>query len=215
MARQRMIKPQFWSSPTLCNCSLQARLLFVASWNYADDEGRMLWDCRLLRVFAFPLDDISLADVQKWMDELEGADLVVKYTTKDAKLTYGYIRNFLEHQKIEYARPSKHPDPFGESSVIIHRVKFRRVLFRSSLGELSPKRHYILILILLVRILLRSISLIHRRFTETSPKIQRTAVSKNSGTPTKNLLTVKNARRYGRGLVMRIKRRSCSTFPNT
>ena len=36
MARNRMIKPEFWSSETLMSISRDARLTFIGIWNFCD-----------------------------------------------------------------------------------------------------------------------------------------------------------------------------------
>ena len=39
MARIRSIKPQFWTSEQIADCSSNARLLFIGLWNFCDDCG--------------------------------------------------------------------------------------------------------------------------------------------------------------------------------
>ena len=34
MARIRSVKPELWTDPEFTECSLSARLLFIASWNF-------------------------------------------------------------------------------------------------------------------------------------------------------------------------------------
>lgn len=121
MARQRRIKPEFWSSRTISERSLMARLLFIATWNYADDEGRMQWDERLLRAFAFPMDDFSLKQVKSAMTELVDAGLIVEYSHDANGYKYAYIKNFHEHQTINRPQESALPKPsFSERSVNVH-----------------------------------------------------------------------------------------------
>lgn len=90
---------------------MSARLLFIALWNYADDEGRMQWDARLIRAFAFPLDDISIQDLLGWMDELVKVRLIVPYTANGLSNGYAYIRSWTEHQTINRPTPSRLPQP--------------------------------------------------------------------------------------------------------
>ena len=39
MARIRTVKPEFWTDRRVGECSPNARLLFIATWNFADDHG--------------------------------------------------------------------------------------------------------------------------------------------------------------------------------
>jgi hypothetical protein len=41
MARIRTIRPEFWTSEQVTECSMPARLLFIGLWNFCDDGGRM------------------------------------------------------------------------------------------------------------------------------------------------------------------------------
>lgn len=109
MARIRTIKPDFWTSETIGSLTPNARLLFICTWNHADDEGRLLWNPAYLRSIAFMYDDqISLDDVADMMQELKNAGLVVAYLNKK-KLAV--ILGFNEHQVINRPKPSKLPPP--------------------------------------------------------------------------------------------------------
>jgi len=39
MARNRIIKPEFWADAKVGRLSFGARLLYIAMWNFADDYG--------------------------------------------------------------------------------------------------------------------------------------------------------------------------------
>ena len=39
MARIRTVKPEFWASEQVMECSPIARLLFIGLWNFCDDAG--------------------------------------------------------------------------------------------------------------------------------------------------------------------------------
>lgn len=109
MPRIRTIKPEFWSSEAVGTRlpgpdGRQARLLFIALWNHAEDHGVARAAPALLRSVAFPYDeDVSAADVSRWLGMLERARLVVLYARNG--FSYAWIRGFVEHQKID--RPSK------------------------------------------------------------------------------------------------------------
>lgn len=113
MARIRTIKPEFWIDPTLIECSLSARLLFVGTWNFADDYGNL--EAHPLRIKAqiFPMDDIQ---VEPLIAELVDHGLLVAYEA-DGK-NYLHIKSFQRHQKIN--RPSQPQCPPFEPSVSTH-----------------------------------------------------------------------------------------------
>lgn len=107
MARIRTIKPEFWTSEQVLECSPIARLLFIGMWNFCDDGGNTVDSERTLKAQVFPADDISASDVRRLLDELSSNGLIVKYSNenKDFLHVTGW-----KHQKID--RPTlKHP-PF-------------------------------------------------------------------------------------------------------
>ena len=115
MPRIRSVKPEFFSSVPVGNCSPTSRLLFVALWCYADDEGRSVDDARIIRAFAFPLDDAILStDVDRMLNELQTAGLVTRYEVQGRK--YLSINNFSEHQHPKKKLHSKLPAP-GKATI--------------------------------------------------------------------------------------------------
>jgi hypothetical protein len=53
MARIRTIKPEFWEDDVIGSLSRDARLLFIATLNLADDEGLLRWSAAYLKASAF------------------------------------------------------------------------------------------------------------------------------------------------------------------
>jgi hypothetical protein len=76
VARIRTVKPEFWSDEKLAECSRDARLLFIGTWNFADDEGRMEYSPKRLKMQIFPGDTIDVAPL---VTELAHAGLVILY----------------------------------------------------------------------------------------------------------------------------------------
>lgn len=107
MARIRSIKPEFWSDPEVVACSPLARLLFVGSWNQADDFGVVKDDPERLRLQVLPADEV---DADALVDELVKHNLLLRLTTPDGVKVL-LIRTFCVHQKIDnravgrYGRP--------------------------------------------------------------------------------------------------------------
>ena len=79
MPRIRSIKPDFWDSADTARASLRTRLLYIAMWNWADDYG--IGDATPLRLigFAFPNDDIPVADYPRILSDVSGSFGVVYF----------------------------------------------------------------------------------------------------------------------------------------
>jgi hypothetical protein len=121
MARIRTIKPDFWTSEQVMDLKPLTRLLFIGLWNFCDDYGRSPVAPRTIRARIFPGDDISGADVQDMLNELNAAGLILFYSAEDKE--YFEITGWGKHQKID--NPSKNnlcPAPFAEGSQIIART---------------------------------------------------------------------------------------------
>jgi hypothetical protein len=108
--RIRTIKPEFWSSLTVSELPVAARLTFIGLWNYADDEGRGVFDPRLIRAAIWPLEDnVTVAKVQGHLDALTAARLITVYS--DGDRSYFSVTGWEEHQSISKPRPSRFPAP--------------------------------------------------------------------------------------------------------
>ena len=98
MARIRSIKPEFWTSEQVMECSPIARLLFIGLWNFCDDGGNHVDSERTIKAEIFPGDDIGSADVRRYLDELSSNGLIVYYTHENK----GYLHvTGWHHQKID------------------------------------------------------------------------------------------------------------------
>ena len=80
MARIRTIKPEFWSSEQIMECSTNARLLFIGLWNFCDDAGRIPFKPRQIKAQVFPGDDFSSQNILGMIQELSANGLVSVYT---------------------------------------------------------------------------------------------------------------------------------------
>ncbi|MES1993159.1 MAG: hypothetical protein V4457_06035 [Pseudomonadota bacterium] len=101
MARIRTIKPEFWVDEKIGECSTNARLLFIASWSFADDKGSLERSAKQLKAQAFPYDTI---DCEPLVQELLDAGLLIEYSGGDGKI-YLHVNHFSEHQRID--KPGK------------------------------------------------------------------------------------------------------------
>lgn len=104
MARIRTIKPDFWTDETLGECSPTSRLLFVGTWNLADDHGNLERSSKQLKAQLFPYDVI---DVEPHVQELLSAGVLIEYAVAGKK--YLHIKGFGRHQKVEKKSSPRHP----------------------------------------------------------------------------------------------------------
>lgn len=99
MARIRTIKPEFWDDEKIAEIPMQARLLFIGIWNFADDYGFITNSVKWIKAKVFPYDTLRDADVQTWLDALCKHRFLVRFG-EDGK-SYYVIRRFKDHQIID------------------------------------------------------------------------------------------------------------------
>jgi hypothetical protein len=100
MPRIRTIKPEFWTSPQVVHVPVPARLLFIGTWNFADDNGNLQHDAEKLKLQVFPADEIDVAPL---LDSLIAHGLLTEYSVSGRR--YLHIPGFRDHQVIN--RPSR------------------------------------------------------------------------------------------------------------
>lgn len=116
MARIRSIKPEFWTSEQVMDCSRDARVLFIGLWNFCDDAGRHKNSARQIKALIFPGDDdMSVDDVRRLIDELSANRLLTLYDAAGEQ--YLEISGW-HHQKIDRPKPSKIPPPDEVEQVV-------------------------------------------------------------------------------------------------
>lgn len=115
MPRIRTIKPEFFTSLTIADLPLTARLTFIGLWTQSDDEGRSVADARLIKAAIWPLDDRTTADVEGDLKILTEASLITHYKVGNRR--YFEVRGWGEHQKIN--RPSASKLPAVENGEIV------------------------------------------------------------------------------------------------
>ncbi|GAB5444940.1 MAG: hypothetical protein Fues2KO_52890 [Fuerstiella sp.] len=112
MARIRTVKPEFWVSEQVVECSITARLLFVGMLNFADDNGVHSASAKRLKMSIFPGDAFTTEQVEEWICELETNELVKRFEA-DGR-SWLWITGFSRHQRID--RPSKSQNPLPPGS---------------------------------------------------------------------------------------------------
>ncbi|HEX9639761.1 MAG TPA: hypothetical protein VGB13_00445 [Candidatus Krumholzibacteria bacterium] len=111
MARIRSIKPEYWQDQKLAaDLTRDQRLLYIALWNEADDEGRFIAHPRRLLGVTFPYDmDIGEPFIEDSLRALAATKRIVLYEVDGER--YGQLTKFGEHQRINRPTPSKLPSP--------------------------------------------------------------------------------------------------------
>ena len=115
MARNRMIKPEFWEDEKVGELSFGARLLFIGSLNYADDEGYLRWNPEYIQSSIFIYDKLSLKKIKSFMKELEILKIIEVFETKN-HFFVAKIKNFTKHQKISHPQQSKFSIDFEQKN---------------------------------------------------------------------------------------------------
>ncbi|WP_156960476.1 hypothetical protein [Amycolatopsis taiwanensis] len=107
MPRIRTIKPSFFRSEDVSALPLRARLTWIGLWTHCDDAGRTKDNVRLIKGDIWPLDDVSLADIEEDLETLAAHGRIVRYEVDGRR--YLEIVNWDDHQSIQKPTPSKIP----------------------------------------------------------------------------------------------------------
>jgi hypothetical protein len=105
--RIRTIKPSFFRSEDVAALPLRARLTWIGLWTHCDDQGRTKDNARLIKGDIWPLDDVSLADIEEDLETLAAHERIVRYTVGGRR--YLEVVNWHDHQSIQKPTPSKIP----------------------------------------------------------------------------------------------------------
>jgi hypothetical protein len=109
MPRIRTIKPSFFQSDDVSVLPLRARLTWIGLWTQCDDQGRTKDHVKLIKAAIWPLDNVSLADIEEDLTELANRGRIVRYAVGDQH--YLEVTNWSEHQAIQKKTPSRIPPP--------------------------------------------------------------------------------------------------------
>jgi hypothetical protein len=108
MSRIRTVKPEFWTSEQVMECSPLARLAFIGLWNFCDDHGVHPASCKTLKAEVFPADDLTAADVQALANELLQQALLIEFHA--AGRAWWFVTGW-HHQLINRPSKSRYPLP--------------------------------------------------------------------------------------------------------
>lgn len=107
MARIRTVKPELWTDPEFTECSLSARLLFIAMLNFASDYGVLPDKPRQLKMQCLPADN---CDIDALLDELIEHRFLVRREAPCGENVL-VIRTFSKNQKINRPSKGRYGDP--------------------------------------------------------------------------------------------------------
>lgn len=123
MARIRTVKPEFWTSEQVAECSPTARLLFIGLWNFCDDGGVHPDSPKRIKMEIFPADDLTVADIGRMVDELIQHGLLQRYSVDGE--SYLHVTGWSKHQKVD--KPNfRYPSPNAPGAVAENSPRGRR-----------------------------------------------------------------------------------------
>lgn len=110
MPRNRMIKTEFWDDEKLATISRDARLTYIALWNFSDNYGVVKGHHSWLKNNIYPYDEkLGLETFKKWLLELESLKRIIPFSQNGE--TYYYIPKFETHQTINRPSLQRNPEP--------------------------------------------------------------------------------------------------------
>lgn len=109
MARQRMVKPDFFDSESLAMCSFAARIAFIGLWCFSDDKGHTKAAIRKLRKQIFPNEDMADAEFEGLLSELEEVGCIKAYEVEGDHFIS--VPNFLTYQTVKNPSKTNIPEP--------------------------------------------------------------------------------------------------------
>jgi len=119
MPRNRIINLSIWSSKRLNRVSIESILLYIGVLNFADDYGALEFSSRQIWGNVFPYrDDISIKNVEKWIDELISSGVLMKVLVNGRD--YLLIYKWESYQKV--VNPSKRRHLNGDDQRELYRA---------------------------------------------------------------------------------------------
>lgn len=119
MSRIRTVKPEFWTSEQVVECSPTARLLFIGLWNFCDDHGAHPYSIKTIKMEVFPGDEIKLSAIENWVNELLKNGLLKSYHIEDKQylLVTGWHHQKIEKPNYKYPLPQNFDDQSATSQL--------------------------------------------------------------------------------------------------
>jgi DnaD/phage-associated family protein len=116
---RRMITSAIWTDAEYAALTMRQRLLWIGILTNADDQGRLVGHPGMVRSLVFPLDDISLSDIDSDLTCFADLQWVSLYEAGGKR--YIQILKWWEHQQMRWAAPSIYPAPSGWTDRVHYR----------------------------------------------------------------------------------------------
>ncbi|WP_018249829.1 hypothetical protein [Orenia marismortui] len=95
--KNRLVKADFWTDTGLIRkLPAMGRMMYQGLWQLAEDSGVIEADPLAYKMLLFPLDNISIEDIEKWVNVLVEEEKILPYGDGQ----YYYIKNFHKHQSL-------------------------------------------------------------------------------------------------------------------
>ena len=114
-----MLHNKIWESEQFGYLSPEARLLFIGTITFADDDGYLKGNPAFLRAQIFPYDeDMSIAEIKKWRQEVVDRNLFILYEVD--KHEYIFHPNWEKYQTLrnDMYKPSEIP-PYVDGAKLV------------------------------------------------------------------------------------------------
>lgn len=134
MARIRSVHPALFTDEAWVSCSLAARLLHIALWTDADDQGVFEWKPLQIKMRLMPGDDVK---VDQLLVELSEVDLVRGFS--EAGKNYGAIKDFQKWQRPKKPR-AVYPLPADLKAYVTGAGEAQPDLFGENAGGRSGEK---------------------------------------------------------------------------
>lgn len=120
MARMRSVKPEMWTSLTVCTWPIPVRWTFAGLLTYLDDAGRGRDEPRLIKADLYPLDDeVTARRVDQHLTTITATGPLCRYEVAGRR--YLHVTSWQEHQRINRPTASRLPPcPIHEASAPPH-----------------------------------------------------------------------------------------------
>jgi hypothetical protein len=109
LARIRTYKPDFFKSEDVSVLPFRARLTWLGLWPHCDDHGRFKDSVKLIKAEVWPLDNVSLRDIEEDLAVLAEYGRIVRYEVGGKQ--YLAVVNWHAHQSINRPSRPKCPAP--------------------------------------------------------------------------------------------------------
>lgn len=113
MARIRNIKPEFFTSEAVSELPIRARLTWIGLWTHCDNHGRARDNVKIIKGAVWPLDNVSLKEIEDDLVTLAAQGRIVRYTVDGKR--YLVVTNWGEHQYGAFKGDSKYPAPTADA----------------------------------------------------------------------------------------------------